>query len=126
MKTTGELCWVSPRARLGAQVRLGYFVVVRDNVAIGDRCQIGDHAVLGVTPTVARASTLAKVQTTPEEDGPRHERADEEWLRLGDDCVVGPGAVVYVDSRIGEGTFIADGVGARIGAVAVILPGVDT
>lgn len=97
-------------------VRLGHFVVVRDNVEIGDRCRIGDNAVLGVTPTVARSSTLAKLQALPEEkkvDKPRHERADEEWLRLGDDCVVGAGAVLYVGSSIGEGTFIADGAQIR-------------
>lgn len=105
MDSADRLCWVSPRARVGVDVRLGHFVVVRDNVEVGDRCQIGDHAVLGMTPTVARSSTLAQLQ--------RPAGYDELWLRLDKDCVIGPCAVLYVGSTIGEGTFIADGAQIR-------------
>lgn len=117
MHINDELSWVSPQARLGVDVKLGHFVVVRDNVAIGDRCQIGDHAVLGMTPTVARSSTLAKVQVPAGQvDRAGLSTAAGElwlWLRLGDDCTVGPSAVLYVGSTIGEGTFIADGAQIR-------------
>ncbi|MBE3576277.1 MAG: N-acetyltransferase [Limnochordales bacterium] len=105
MDSADKLCWVSPRARLGVDVRLGHFVVVRDNVAVGDRCQIGDHAVLGMIPTVARSSTLARLQ--------RSAGNEELWLRLGSDCVIGPCAVLYVGSIVGEGSFIADGAQIR-------------
>jgi acetyltransferase-like isoleucine patch superfamily enzyme len=145
MDVTDRLSWVSPRARLGVDVRLGHFVVIRDNVAIGDRCQIGDHAVLGMTTTVARSSTLAKLQGLPGQAGragrfggvgqaseadlvhsPEQTsqvsatdsavatvRDDELWLHLGNDCVVGPCALLYVGSTVGEGTFIADGAQIR-------------
>ncbi len=38
---------VSPRARLGAGVRIGPFTIVHDNVQLGDGCEIGSHCEIG-------------------------------------------------------------------------------
>jgi len=46
-------------AQVGADVRLGAFVVVHPGTVIGDGCEVQDHAVLGKPPRVAPHSRSA-------------------------------------------------------------------
>ena len=41
---------ISPKAKIGANVRIGFGVRIYDNVVIGANCTIADHCVIG-TPT---------------------------------------------------------------------------
>ena len=47
-------------AQVGADVRLGAFVVVHPGTVIGDGCEIGDHVVLGKPPRVAPHSRSSR------------------------------------------------------------------
>ena len=38
--------WIATSARVGADVEMGYGVVVEDDVEIGDGCRIGHHVVI--------------------------------------------------------------------------------
>jgi acetyltransferase-like isoleucine patch superfamily enzyme len=38
---------VSPRARLGSDVRIGPYTIVHDDVVLGDGCEIGSHCEIG-------------------------------------------------------------------------------
>ncbi len=55
---------ISPRAELGAGVRIGPYAIIGDHVQIGDRTIVGPHAIL---------------------DG---------WTEIGEDCRIHPGAVI--------------------------------
>ena len=49
---------VSPSARLGADVSIGPFTIVRDNVVIGDRVSIDSHCEIGYPTPLAEGEPL--------------------------------------------------------------------
>jgi acetyltransferase-like isoleucine patch superfamily enzyme len=104
---------IDPGARLGAEIKLGEYVVIEagavleDGVELGHHvvvhagtvlgrgCWVGDGAVLGRAPRPAPTSAVA----TP---------ADLPPLVLGAGCIVGAGAVVYRGTTVGELSLIGD------------------
>ena len=105
--------WIHTTAKIGNSVQMGHGAVIGENVQIGDHVQIGhhvvihpdtiigtnvridDHAVLGKHPM--RSSAIAIKQS--ENLSP---------LQVGNDTMIGTGAVLYRGSRIGTKCLIAD------------------
>ena len=74
--------YVSAKAVLGTNVKVGHFTVIHDNVVIEDGVTIGDHCSIGIP-------TSAKVP--------------ERTLRIGARSTIRSHAVVYEGSQLGEG-----------------------
>jgi len=93
---------VSPDARLGAGVSLGWHVTVHAAVTVGDGSTIHDGAVLGRRPMTSGNTT----RPVPAEPGP---------LLLGPGCVVGSNSVLYAGSTFGARVMIGDLASVREG-----------
>ena len=107
--------YISERAKLGMNVRVGQFSVIEDDVVIGDNCTIGhqvvihrgsvignnvridDHAVIGKQPM--RAATSIFKEKGEKEQPP---------CRIGDDCIIGTSATIYAGAQIEKGCLVAD------------------
>jgi acetyltransferase-like isoleucine patch superfamily enzyme len=97
-------------AEVGADVRLGAFVVVHPGTIIGDGCEIQDHVVLGKRPRLAPHSRSTGARLDP--------------LVLGAEVSVCAGAVVFAGTRVGAGAIVGDQAYVReratIGARSVV------
>ena len=107
--------YISGRAKLGKDVRVGEFSVIEDEVIIGNNCTIGhhvvihrgtvignnvridDHTVIGKQPM--RAATSIFKEKGEKEQPP---------CRIGDDCIIGTSAIIYAGAQIGKGCLVAD------------------
>jgi acetyltransferase-like isoleucine patch superfamily enzyme len=102
---------VGAGAQVGADVRLGAFVVIHPRTVIGDGCGIQDHVVLGKPPRLAPHSRAAG-------DAPL------EPLVLEPGVSVCAGAVVFAGARVGDGAIVGDQAYVRertsIGAQSII------
>jgi acetyltransferase-like isoleucine patch superfamily enzyme len=79
---------------VGSGVVFGANVVVYDDTEIGDGCFIQDGAVLGKVPSLSPSSTAKRGELAP--------------LRLGPDCVVSTGAIVYRGVTMGPRCVVGD------------------
>lgn len=104
---------IHPTAKVGSDVRVGFYTVILEDVEIGDNVIIGhhvvihagtkigsniridDHAVIGKQPMKALTSATSDDSVQPP-------------CILHDGCIVGTGAVVYAGCEIGESCLIAD------------------
>ncbi len=73
--------YVSPSAKLGAELEIGPYSIVHDNVVIGDRVKVGSHCELGLP--------------TPAGDGSA--------LIIGDDSLIRSHSIFYESSVFGRG-----------------------
>ena len=80
---------------VGSGAYIGHNVVIHKNVAIGDNAYIDDNTVLGRIP---KTGFSVRRKAAPE-FGP---------LTIGDDCVIGVGAIVYMGTRIGNESVTGD------------------
>ncbi|NPV27292.1 MAG: N-acetyltransferase [Firmicutes bacterium] len=105
--------FIHPAAILGENCQIGYYTVINAGVVIGDRavigngvtvypgtvighgCIISDNAVLGKPLTLAKISTVKIVGELPP-------------LRIGAECKIGAGAVIYAGTVIGNHCLVGD------------------
>ena len=104
---------IDPSARIGAGTTVGFFAVIGKNAAIGQGCIIGHHvtihddtvvgdntriddgAVIGKRPMRAANSAVTKEQELPP-------------YRIGQEGIVGSGAVLYRGADLGRRVLVAD------------------
>lgn len=86
-------------ARIGAGTVIHSHVVIADGVAIGANAEIFPGAFIGKEPKGAGATAR-----TPE---------FARLVQVGDECSVGPHAIIYYDVTIGVKTLIGDGASIR-------------
>lgn len=104
---------ISESAVIGSECRWGDFCCVGDNVTLGDRCEIGnrvvihegtmigsdvridDGAVIGKRPMRAANSAVTKDAQLPP-------------AKIGANCILGAGIVVYCGCEIGKHVLVAD------------------
>lgn len=91
----GEGCVIGPGVRTGPGCVIGSQVVIHADTAVGDGVRIDDHATLGKRPMRAALSA-----TTRDEELPP--------LSVGDQCIVGTGAVIYRGAAIDARVLMAD------------------
>ncbi len=85
--------------RIGRDVTIGEFAVVRPGVELADGVEIAPFALVGMEP---RGGGVLKRRPV-----------FEKRILIGRGTFIGPHAVVYYDVEIGEETLIADGVSIR-------------
>ena len=111
--------FIHPGAIIGADTEIGMYSVIEDGAVIGDGVHIGhhvvihagsvigksvridDHAVIGKRPMSARRSKMT--------DAARQ----FEPVVIGDNSIIGTGAIIYTGSRIGRDVLIADTASVR-------------
>ena len=76
---------ISPKAQIGANVKLGVGVHIRETAVIGDHCTIGDYCTIQPGANVAGAVTI------------------------GESTYVGMGAVILDHHNVGAGAIVAAG-----------------
>jgi len=114
-----EDCRIGSWTRIGSGVSLGRDVTIGDritvhrDVRIGDSTQIGDGAVVGKVPTLATSSTLSKRVDGPTAIGKRSILGTGSVVfagtTLGDDVLVGDGAIVRERCWVGPGSVVGAG-----------------
>lgn len=105
-----EFVVVRDGATIGKNVRLHPFVVIESGVVLGDNVEVFPGAFIGKEPKGAGAT--ARVATF------------ERRIEIGENCSIGPHAVIFFDVSIGASTLVGDGAsireGCRIGERCII------
>ena len=105
--------YIHPLAQIGENVEIGFYTVIYENVQIGsdtvignnvviypdtkigDRVRIDDGAVIGKAP-------MRSVRTALKQSD------DLAPSKIGDDCIIGTGAIVYRGCVVGDKVMVAD------------------
>ena len=80
---------------IGKNCQIGYNVVIREGTIIGDNVRIDDNAVIGKRPMRASLSTLK-------------ERINLPFTYIGNNCLIGANAVIYIGANIDNDAMVAD------------------
>jgi UDP-2-acetamido-3-amino-2,3-dideoxy-glucuronate N-acetyltransferase len=99
--TTGAFSVVESGAVIGDGCAIGHHVVIHSGSRIGSGVRIDDHAVIGKLPMAAKRSKM----TTAGRVLPP--------AAIGDDSIIGTGAIIYAGSTIGTGVLVADTASVR-------------
>jgi hypothetical protein len=104
--------FISEKAKIGKETKLGLNVIIEDDVTIGDNCLIGhnviihegskigsgvridDGTIVGKEPLFSPRSIFKKKKFDP--------------AQIGNDCLIGANVVIYVGCVIGSKNLIAD------------------
>ncbi len=91
----GEFCRIGDNVVIGQGCEIGHNVVIHDGTTIGDQVRIDDGAVIGKQPMRAANSAVTKDQQL-------------QPARIGPNCIIGTGAVIYRGCDIGRKVLVAD------------------
>jgi acetyltransferase-like isoleucine patch superfamily enzyme len=94
-----EFCVIRNNVKIGNNVIIHPHVVIEPNVTIGDGVEIFPGTYIGKTPKGAGA-TARPIEFNPQ-------------VLIGDNCAIGPNAVIFYDVIIGNNTLIGDGCSLR-------------
>ena len=86
---------------IGEGTIIGHHVIIHKGSKIGSCVRIDDNAVVGKLPMSAKRSKMTQAGRVMDP------------ISVGDDCIIGTGAVVYAGSAIGKGVLIADTASVR-------------
>ncbi|WP_028387550.1 DapH/DapD/GlmU-related protein [Legionella fairfieldensis] len=107
---------VSEKAILGRNVSIGPYAVIGE-VTIGDDTIIHPHVVIADNVTIGKAVELfpgAFIGKEPKGAGAlARPPLFKKSLVIGDECSIGPHAVVFYDVEIGHNTLLGDGASIR-------------
>lgn len=96
----GQYCVIQADVKIGDDCQIGSHVVIHAGSRIGRGTQIADHAIIGKKPMRARRSIFK-------------EKEDLAPAAIGENCLIGAGAVIYVATQIGSNVLIADTASVR-------------
>lgn len=97
----GRYSVIAEGVTIGNDARIGCHVVIHAGTVIGNGVRIDDHAVIGKRPMAARRSKLTDASKPIEP------------AAIGDNTLIGTGAIVYAGARIGRDVLIADTAAVR-------------
>ncbi len=107
-----EMNYISPRSKLGNNVQVGRFAIIEDDVVIGENCIIGHNVIIHkgtvignnvrVDDTVIGKEPMSSVNCIFKDD------KKFEPCKISDECLIGAGVIVYIGSKIGNKTLVAD------------------
>ncbi|MBI4815048.1 MAG: N-acetyltransferase [Deltaproteobacteria bacterium] len=98
--SVGHFAVIGEGVVIGEQSVIGHGVIIHDGVIIGARVRVDDQTVLGKRPMKGVISATTEIKELPP-------------LTIGDDCLIGTGAVLYRGARLGPKCLIADLAGIR-------------
>ncbi len=118
INTLSENKFISSSAKIGKNFVSGEFCVIEDDVAIGDDCSLGHNVVirkgtkLGNSVRVDDNSVLGKQPLRSKRSVFKSDKVYEP-TQIGDECLIGAQAVVYVGTKIANNVLIADSAAVR-------------
>lgn len=95
----GEFCVIRAGVILGDNVTIHPNVIIESGVTIGNGVELFPGTYIGKKPKGAGA-TARPIEFVPK-------------VTVGDNCVIGPNAVIYYDVTIGNNTLLGDGASLR-------------
>jgi acetyltransferase-like isoleucine patch superfamily enzyme len=103
--------------RIGNNVSIHEFAVIRSGVSIGNNVIIHPHVVINENVVIRDGVEIfpgAMIGKEPKGAGALARRPSfEKKLTIGPNCSVGPHAVIFYDVEVGAGTLIGDGASIR-------------
>lgn len=111
--TENNLNYISYKAKVGTNVKLGRFVVIEDNAVIGDNCVIANNVVIhegsiiGNNVRIDDNTVIGKLPMCSVDSIFK----DEDKLppcEISDGCLIGAGVIIYGGCSIRENTLVAD------------------
>ena len=105
--------YVSASAKIGANTKIGRFVVIEDDVIIGENCLIGHNVVIH-RGTIIGDNVRIDDNTVVGKKPMRSINSifkDEKELppaKIHNGCLIGAGVIIYCGCEIGENTLVAD------------------
>ena len=105
--------YISQSSNIGENVKIGHFAVIEDKVQIGDNCIIGNNVVIhegSIIGSNVRIDDNTVIGKTPMRAVNSIFKDDKKYppCKIGDECLIGAGAIIYCGCTIGEKTLIAD------------------
>lgn len=111
-----ETAVISTEAKIGANVSIGPFAVI-GAARIGDNSIIHSHVVISDGVEIGKDVEIfpgALIGREPKGAGAASRPVEfVKWLKVGNQCSIGPHAILYYDVEIGEQTLIGDGASIR-------------
>lgn len=105
--------YISEKAKLGQNIKLGHFVVVDDDVKIGDNCIIGHNVVIhkgteiGSNVRIDDNTVIGKQPMRSVNSAFKDDR-ELPGCHIGDNCLIGAGVIIYTGCSIDEKVLVAD------------------
>lgn len=101
---------------IGVNVAIDEFAVIRHGVIIGNNVTIHPHVV--IEPGVILGDNVevfpgAYIGKEPKGPGLARRPSFEPWIKIGDNCNIGPHSVIYYEVEVGANTLIGDGASIR-------------
>lgn len=91
----GENVIIHANVNLGEGVVVGHNVILHSHTTVGKNVVISDNAIVGKLSRPGPTSTVKTPTETAE-------------LIIGDDCLIGSGAIIFTGSTIGRATMVGD------------------
>ncbi len=91
----GFFCVIGDGVKIGNDCQIGSHVIIHSGTQIGNNVRIDDHCVIGKKPLKSKNSATTSEQELPP-------------AQIGNDCLIGTGAIIYSGAKIGTGVLIAD------------------
>ncbi len=111
--------YIHPGAKLGKHITIGVFTVIEDGAVIGDGCTIGHHvvirkdAVIGSNVRIDDHAVIGKLPMAASRSKTTRSGRSLAPATIGENVIVGTGAIVYAGSTIGPSVLIADTASVR-------------
>ncbi|MDS1003623.1 DapH/DapD/GlmU-related protein [Clostridium sporogenes] len=108
-----EMNYISPKSKLGNNVQIGRFAVIEDDVVIGENCIIGHNVIIHkgtVMGNNVRVDDNAVIGKEPMRSVNSIFKDNKKFepCQINDECLIGAGVIVYIGSKIGNKTLVAD------------------
>jgi len=104
--------FISEKALIGKDTKIGLNVIIEDNVKIGDNCLIGHNVIIHEGSVIGGGVRIDDGTIIGKEPlfSPRSIFKPKKFnpAKIGDDCLIGANVVIYVGSVIGHKNLIAD------------------
>ena len=106
--------FIHQNASIGNDVEIGRFSVIEDGVVIGDGSRIGNHVVIhkgskiGKHVRIDDHSVIGKLPMSAKRSKTTQAGRPIEQTVIGDNAIIGTGAIVYAGASLGKEVLIAD------------------
>ncbi|AWZ49120.1 UDP-3-O-(3-hydroxymyristoyl)glucosamine N-acyltransferase [Clostridiaceae bacterium 14S0207] len=108
-----KMNYISEKATLGKEVKLGRFSIIEDDVVIGENCIIGNNVVIhkgSIIGNNVRIDDNSIIGKEPMRAVNSIFKNDKKFspCKINDECLIGASVIIYVGCEIGKKTLVAD------------------
>lgn len=109
---------IHPTAKIGVNFQAGFYCVIEKDVKIGENCTFGNGVIIkegSVIGNSVRIDDNSVIGKQPLRSKRSIFKSDKTYAsaKIGDDCLIGTHAVVYVGTEIANNVLIADSAAVR-------------